>query len=188
MDALTKGGVFQFEGFRLDRQARVLFRRDKDGAFVPIAIGGRALEVLDVLVERAGDLVLRDELMAAIWPATAVEDTNLNMQIAALRRVLDEGRANGSCIQTIPGRGYRFVSRVKPEDGGARRRLSIVVLPFANLSDDREQQYWADGITDDVTTDLSRLADMFVISRNTAFAYRNKPVDTKQIGRELGVR
>ena len=67
-------------------------------------------------------------------------------------------------------------------------RLSIVVLPFANLSDDREQQYFADGVTDDLTTDLSRIAHMFVISRNTAFTYRNKPVDTKQIGRELGVR
>jgi len=67
-------------------------------------------------------------------------------------------------------------------------RLSIVVLPFTNLSDDREQQYFADGITEDLTTDLSRLANMFVISRNTAFTYRNKPVDTKQIGRELGVR
>src|SRR3984893_1039609 len=67
-------------------------------------------------------------------------------------------------------------------------RLSIVVLPFANLSDDREQQYFADGITEDLTTDLSRIADMFVISRNTAFTYRNKTVDTKQIGRDLGVR
>ena len=67
-------------------------------------------------------------------------------------------------------------------------RLSIVVLPFANLSNDPDQQYFADGITEDVTTDLSRIAGMFVISRNTAFTYRNKPVDTKQIGRELGVR
>ncbi len=67
-------------------------------------------------------------------------------------------------------------------------RLSIVVLPFTNLSDDREQQYFADGITEDLTTDLSRIADSFVISRNTAFTYRNKPVDTKQIGRELCVR
>jgi adenylate cyclase len=70
----------------------------------------------------------------------------------------------------------------------AAPRLSIVVLPFTNLSDDREQQYFADGITEDLTTDLSRLANMFVISRNTAFTYRNRPVDTKQIGRELGVR
>jgi TolB-like protein/Tfp pilus assembly protein PilF len=71
---------------------------------------------------------------------------------------------------------------------GAAPRLSIVVLPFTNLSDDREQQYFADGITEDLTTDLSRIADMFVISRNTAFTYRNKPIDAKQIGRELGVR
>src|SRR5439155_4317290 len=67
-------------------------------------------------------------------------------------------------------------------------RMSIVVLPFTNLSDDRKQQYFADEITEDVTTDLSRVAHMFVISRNTAFTYRNKPVDTRQIGRELGVR
>jgi TolB-like protein len=70
----------------------------------------------------------------------------------------------------------------------AAPRLSIVVLPFTNLSDDREQQYFADGITEDLTTDLSRLANMFVISRNTAFTYRNNRIDTKQIGRELGVR
>ena len=68
----------------------------------------------------------------------------------------------------------------------AAPRLSIVVLPFTNLSDDREQQYFADGITEDLTTDLSRLENMFVISRNTAFTYRNKPIDTKQIGCELG--
>src|SRR5262249_47384742 len=67
-------------------------------------------------------------------------------------------------------------------------RLSIVVLPFANLSNDPDQQYFADGITEDLTSDLSRLSGMFVISRNTAFSYRNKPVDAKQVGRELGVR
>jgi adenylate cyclase len=67
-------------------------------------------------------------------------------------------------------------------------RLSMVVLPFANLSNDAEQDYFADGITDDLTTDLSRIAGMFVISRNTAFTYKNKPIDTRQIGRELGVR
>jgi TolB-like protein/class 3 adenylate cyclase len=70
----------------------------------------------------------------------------------------------------------------------AAPRLSIVVLPFTNLSNDPDQQYFADGITEDVTTDLSRIEKMFVISRNTAFTYRNKPIDTKQIGRELGVR
>ena len=72
--------------------------------------------------------------------------------------------------------------------GSPAPRLSIVVLPFANLSDDREQEYFADGITDDLTTDLSRIADSFVIARNTAFTYKGKPVDAKQVGRELGVR
>jgi adenylate cyclase len=67
-------------------------------------------------------------------------------------------------------------------------RLSIVVLPFTNLSNDPEQQYFADGITEDLTTDLSRIAHMFVISRNTAFTYKDKPINAKQIGRELGVR
>ena len=75
-----------------------------------------------------------------------------------------------------------------PKAPSALPRLSIVVLPFANLSDDREQQYFADGITEDLTTDLSRIQDSFVISRNTAFTYKDKPVNAKQIGRELGVR
>jgi hypothetical protein len=74
---LTEGGVLQFAGFRLDRQSRVLFRRDEAGAFVPIAVGPRALDVLDVLLDRAGNLVLRDAFMAAVWPATAVEGINL---------------------------------------------------------------------------------------------------------------
>jgi adenylate cyclase len=67
-------------------------------------------------------------------------------------------------------------------------RLSLVVLPFANLSNDPDQQYFADAITEDLTSDLSQIAHMFLISSNTAFTYRNKPVETKQIGRELGVR
>src|SRR5271155_6140876 len=79
------------------------------------------------------------------------------------------------------------IARLVPQAAGAPR-LSIVVLPFANLSNDPEQGYFADGITEDLTTDLSRLPDMFVISRNTAFTYKDKRVDTKQIGRELGVR
>src|SRR5205814_6027498 len=79
--------------------------------------------------------------------------------------------------------------RAAPASGSADApRPSIVVLPFANLSNDAEQQYFADGITGNLTTDLSRIPDLLVISRNTAFTYRNKPIDTKQIGRELGVR
>jgi DNA-binding winged helix-turn-helix (wHTH) protein len=167
MKALAQDGVFQFEGFRLDPQSRVLFRRDEAGAFVPMAVGSRALDVLEVLLDRAGNLVLRDALMAAVWPATTVEDTNLNMQIAALRRILDDGRADGSCIQTIPGRGYRFAAPVTRVAADASALLpsgspalpnksSIAVLPFQNMSGDPEQEFFADGITEDVITALSR--------------------------------
>jgi adenylate cyclase len=201
MKPLAQAGVFQFEGFRLDRQSRVLFRRDEAGGFVPMAVGSRALDVLDVLLDQAGNLVLRDALMAAVWPATAVEDTNLNMQIAAIRRVLDEGRAESSCIQTVPGRGYRFVLPVTlvAADAVALRpsgapalplpdKPSIAVLPFANMSGDPEQELFADGITEDVTTALSRYPSLFVIARNSCFTYKGRAVDVKQVGRELGVR
>ena len=110
MDALSSTDIFLFGGFRLDR--RGLFRRGEGGVFVPVAIGSRALDVLGVLVERPGDLVSRDEIMAAVWPETVVEDSNLPVQIRALRRVLDQGRADGSRIQTAAGRGYRLVATV----------------------------------------------------------------------------
>jgi adenylate cyclase len=199
MDVLASDDIFIFAGFRLHRRGGGLFRLDAQDTITPVAIGSRALDVLGALVERSGELLTRDEIIAAVWPATVVEDNNLNIQIGALRRVLDEWPTRGSCIQTVVGRGYRFtaaVARFKPgvsvnaiaAQGHARPSLSIVVLPFANLSDDREQQYFADGVTEDLTTDLSRIPDMLVISRNTAFTYRDKRIDTKQIGDELGVR
>ena len=195
---LATGDIFLFEEFRLDRRGDGLARRDERGVFVPVSIGLRALDVLVVLIERSGHLVSKEEIMAAVWGRTVVECANLTVQIAALRRVLDEGRSDGSAIQTVAARGYRFLPTVtigKPalrpgQLGGPRSvpPLSIVVLPFANLSNDPEQRYFAEGITDDLTTDLSRIENAFVISRNTAVTYTNKPVDTRQIGRELGVR
>ena len=195
---LATVGIFLFEGFRPDRQSDGLSRRDAHGVFVPIAVGLRALDVLLVLVERPGRLVTKEEIMAAVWGRTVVENANLTVQIAALRRVLDQGRSEASAIQIVAARGYRFLPTVtagqpalrRERSGGSRSvpPLSIVVLPFANLSSDPEQRYFADGITDDLTTDLSRIENAFVISRNTAFTYMDKPVDAKQIGRELGVR
>src|SRR5215472_847698 len=112
MEALAVGETFLFEVFRLDR--RGLFRGDERGVFVPVAIGSRAFEVLRVLIAAHGDLVSKDEIMAAVWPGTVVEDNNLTVQIAALRRILDRGRADGSCIQTVAGRGYRFADEATP--------------------------------------------------------------------------
>jgi TolB-like protein len=191
VQALSSADIFLFEGFRLDR--RGLFRGDEDAEPAPVEIGSRALEVLRALAERPGDLLSRHEIMAAAWPGMVIDDNNLTIQIATLRRVLDHGRTEGSCILTVPGRGYRLVAPVARVGPAGKSilpapRLSIVVLPFSNLSDDPEQQYFADGITEDLTTDLSRLPHMSVISRNTAFTYRNKRIDTRQIGVELGAR
>src|ERR1700680_4484441 len=117
MDALVTVDVFLFEDFRFDRRAGGLFRRDDGGALVPVAIGSRALAVLDILIARQGDLISKEEIMQTVWPGTVVEDNNLTVQISALRRVLDQGRAEGSCIQTIAGRGYRFVAAVtRPQE------------------------------------------------------------------------
>ena len=166
----------------------------------PIELGGRAFDVLMALIEANGAVVGKDELIGRAWPGRIIEEGNLRAQIKALRKAL----ADRDVIRTVAGRGYQFTAEVRSPGGRAQApiehewttavvpavaaRLSIVVLPFINLSDDREQQYFADGITEDLTTDLSRLSEMSVISRNTAFAYRNRSADTKQIGRELGVR
>jgi TolB-like protein len=165
----------------------------------PIELGGRAFDILVALIETRGAVVSKGELMSRVWPGRIIEEGNLRAQIRALRIALGDP----DLIRTVAGRGYQFTAEVRSREGRgqtpteheittaaptAAPRLSIVVLPFINLSDDREQQYFADGITEDLTTDLSRLAGYSIISRNTAFTYRNRPSDTKQIGRELGVR
>src|SRR5215472_4971217 len=105
---------FLFEEFRLDRLGGGLFRRDDHGAFVPVAIGSRALDILAALVERRGDTVSKEEIIAAVWPKTVVEENNLFVQISALRRILDAAQSGQSCIQTVIGRGYRFIAPVTP--------------------------------------------------------------------------
>jgi len=165
----------------------------------PIELGGRAFDILVALIEANGSVVSKDELISRVWPGRVVEEGNLRAQIRALRIALGDP----DLIRTVAGRGYQFTGEVHRRGGRGQGpierevataipavppRLSIVVLPFLSLSDDREQQYFADGITEDLTTDLSRLVGYSIISRNTAFTYRNSPSDTKQIGRELGVR
>jgi TolB-like protein len=192
--------ILLFDGFRFDRLGGgCLFRVDCAGVAEPVPLCGRALALLGLLLERHAELVPKDEIMKKVWQGRVVEEANLNVQIAKLRHILDEKRECGSCIQTITGHGYRFVAPVtQPETGTPSMipevpralpppRLSIVVLPFADLSEDGKQ-YFADGITEDLTTDLSRIEDLFVISRSTAFCYRSKPIHLKQVSRELSVR
>jgi len=195
MDRLDVADALLFEGrFRLEQ--RGLFRLDQAGNAEPVALGSRALDLLRLLVERQGELLAKDLIMETVWPGTAVEESNLSVQISALRRILDQGRRQGSCIQTIPNRGYRFVAPVRrsslagPDQPASplRDKPSIAVLPFQNLSGDPDQEYFVDGMVEEITTALCRIRWLFVIARNSSFTYKGRAVDVKQVGRELGVR
>ena len=183
-----------FEAFRLG--LRGLFRVNEVGDEEPVALGSRALDLLRLLAEREGEVVPKDAIMQRVWPRLHVDESNLTVQISALRRVLDNDRAQGSCIQTVPGRGYRFVAPVARSEQAAAGlpepplpdKPSIAVLPFQNMSGDPEQEYFADGMVEEIITALSRIRWLFVIARNSSFTYKGRAVDLKQVGRELGVR
>jgi TolB-like protein len=189
--------VLRFGDHVLDIELRELRR----GAG-PVALEPQVFDLLVYLVRNRDRVVSKDDLIHNVWGGRIVSDSALTSRLNAARRAVNDSGAEQRIIRTVQRRGVRFIGEVS-EDGepvaatvagpavteapGAPR-LSIVVLPFANLSGDPEQQYFADGVAGDLMTDLSRIPDMLVISRNTAFTYRTKPVDTKQIGRELGVR
>jgi len=185
-----------FGPFRLDATAEILFRDAE-----PVALGQRAVALLRVLVEHAGQPVSKETLIQAAWPGLAVEDSNLTVQIAALRRVLGEAPGGETWIETLPRRGYRFVGpavaagalSAKPIATDEAPRTppdipSIAVLPFQNLSGDPGEDYFADGIVEEIITALSRFRHLFVIARNSTFSYKGRPADAKEIGRALGVR
>src|SRR5262249_52867092 len=113
VDRVGSADTFLFEDFRLDCRGGCLFRLGQGGVATPVLLGSRALDLLGLLVERRGELVSKDAIMTAVWPGRVVEEANLNVQISKLRRILDRNRDQGSCIQTIPGRGYCFVASVK---------------------------------------------------------------------------
>src|SRR6185437_7928439 len=185
---------YQFGPFRLDPVAGILYR----GTELTM-LGQRAIALLRLLLDKAGAPVSKDALVEAGWGGLAVADNNLTVQIAALRRVLAEAPDAESWIETLPRRGYRYVgpavatSSPDAKAAGAAsapalpEKPSVAVLPFSNLSGDPEQQYFADGMVDDIITGLARINWLFVIARNSSFAYRGRAVDVKQVGRELGV-
>lgn len=112
MEHLNSTESLFFQGFQLESCG--LFRVDDADKTEPVALSSHAFDLLRLLAERQGELLPKDLIMEAVWPGTAVAESNLTVQMCALRRVLDHERAQGSCIQTIPGRGYRFVVPVTP--------------------------------------------------------------------------
>jgi adenylate cyclase len=211
--------VHRFGGFLLDGNAGGVFRFDEQGNRVRLALGSRALDPLHYLVDRCGEVATKQAIMAAVWPDTCVEENNLTVHISALRRALDRGSTDGSCIQTVPGRGYRFVVPVAREEVPASPhphaafshrapnpkslefatpsaqaalarpdRPSIAVLAFTNMSADPGQEYFSDGVSDDITGQLARNTSLFVIARSSSFSYKNRCVGVRQIANELAVR
>jgi len=183
-----QGSRFAFGPFVFDSGAGTLLRNN-----TPVAVGYRGLKLLTALVERPGEILSKAELLEAAWPGRAVEEGNLTVQIAQLRKLL--GSADGGeWIATVPRVGYRFTGAVKQLRSGKPEPLplpdkpSIAVLPFTNVSEEAKQQSFADGLTEDLITDLSRISSLFVIARNSAFAYKGKAMDVRRIAEELGVR
>ncbi|HJY80590.1 MAG TPA: winged helix-turn-helix domain-containing protein [Candidatus Binatia bacterium] len=151
----------------------------------------KAFAVLRYLAEHPGQLVTKAELVRVVWPDTVIGDEALTACIREIRQVLGDQARGPQYIETVHRRGYRFIGPMRGQKSRGRDRVetpSIVVLPFVNLSGDPEQEYFSDGITEELTASLSRLSGLFVISRNTAFFYKGKAVKTQDLSTELGVR
>jgi len=184
-----QGTRVAFGPFVFDSGAETLLRND-----IPVAVGYRGLRLLAALVGRPGEILGKAELMDAAWPGRAVEEGNLTVQIAQLRKLLGPAANGGEWIATVPRVGYRFTGAIEQLDDGKTKPLrlpdkpSIAVLPFVNISNDPEQDSFVDGLTEDLITDLSRISGLFVIARNSAFAYKGKAMHVRAVAEDLGVR
>ncbi len=184
---------FMFGPFVLDAGRGALAERG-----LPVAIGSKALALLRALVEARGQVVSKSALMDAAWPDTSVAESSLTVQIAALRRLLGVSPDSEDWIATFPRVGYRFAGSFRVEEDEAPaiypqppvpgKELSIAVLPFASMSSDPQQEFFTDGLTEDIITDLSNVPNFFVIARDSTFAYKGKPTDVRQIAQVLGVK
>ena len=191
---------YLFEDYALDTDRRELSR---GGTLV--AIEPQVFDLLAYLVQHGDRVVTKDDLFTAVWNGRFVSESALTTRLNAARTALgDDGKAQ-RLLRTLRGRGIRFVGEVRELiDGEVREvadaaggssqplalpdRPSIAVLPFANMSSDPEQEYFADGMVEDIITELSRIRRLFVIARNSSFTYKGRAVDVRQVGRELGVR
>jgi adenylate cyclase len=198
--------MFEFEGYTLDIACNALRAADRE-----IELRRKNFELLRYLVENPDRLVTKEELLKAIWPNVVVTDESLTKCVSEVRQAIGDSRQ--TIIRTVSGRGYRFTAPIvrvtasasapppalptaesarAGTDPGPRAqsppldRPSVAVLPFANLSGDPEHDYFSDGITEDIITELSRFSELLVIARNSSFQYKGKTLDMRQVGRELG--
>ena len=186
--------IFHFDQYTLDTDRLEL----KCGAW-PIDLEPQVFSVLSYLVENRDHVVSKDDLIEAVWDGRIVSDSTLNSRINLARRAVGDDGKSQSVIRTFPRRGFRFVADVA-EDGKERpaqqgfggelreiarsHRPSIVVLPFENMSSDPEHEFFADGITEDISTALSKHQWLAVTARNTSFAYKGRHVDVRRLADE----
>jgi TolB-like protein/tetratricopeptide (TPR) repeat protein len=171
----------RFGQFEMDEGTRELC---KDG--IKIRLQEQPLQILQALLEHSGEIVTREELRKRVWPTdTFVDfDHGINNAIKRLRQALGDTTETPRYIETLPRRGYRFVERVETGEDSVR---SLAVLPLENLSHDPEQEYFADGLTDSLITQLARISALRVVSRTTAMHYKRIHRPLPEIARELGV-
>lgn len=174
--------LYVFGAFRLDIAERLLSRND--GVRVPLT--EKAFDTLATLVRREGHLVSKEELMAEVWPDAFVEENNVDKSISLIRQALGEKASAPEYIETVRGRGYRFLAQVREMSEVTIN--SVAVLPLINASTDQDIEYLSDGITESIINSLSEVPKLRVMARGTVFRYKRQEVDPREVGNALGVR
>jgi TolB-like protein len=196
---------FTFDDYVLDRERRELTRGSK-----AIAVGPQVFDLLLYLLQNREHVVSKDDLLDGVWGGRIVSESTLTSHINAARKALGDSGREQRLIRTVARKGFRFVGDVRetraPDDAEHLKARSgesikepaqgltlpdgpsIAALPFVNLSGDPAQDYFGDGVVEDIIAALSRSRWLFVIARNSSFTYKGRVVDVKQVGRELGVR
>jgi TolB-like protein len=190
--------VYFFEDFTLDTARRELRQAGRIVALQP-----KAFDLLEYLISNRDRVVSKDDLIEEVWGGRIVSESALTTRINAARAAVGDTGEDQRLIRTFPRKGIRFVGTVREEQSAQPlietsertstqlalpERPSIAVLPFANMGNDLEQEYFADGMVEEIITGLSRLRWLFVIARNSSFSYKGRSVDVKRVSRELGVR
>jgi TolB-like protein len=190
--------IYRFNQFTLDTEQYQLCLSEK-----PVAVEPLAFDLLVYLIEHRDRVVTREELLDNLWEGKVVTDAALGARLKDARKAVGDSGKKQDIIKTLHGRGYQFIAKIlehsestvtanRSADGDETAALpdkpSIAVLPFTNMSNDPEQEFFSDGITEDIITALSRISSMLVIARNSTFIYKGKAVDVKQVGRDQGVR
>src|SRR6267378_566784 len=181
----TRSSSYRFGTFELQPNERRLLAGGE-----PVVLGPRAFDLLIALVERPGQLVTKEELLDCVWPKLVVEENNLQVQVSALRKILGQ-----EAIATIPGRGYRFTVTLTASNAPLKTLLapidqnlpSIAVLPFVNMSDDAANEYFADGIAEELINVLSKIRGLRVASHTSAFSFKASKVDIATVAQKLNV-